>query len=72
MIVSKKIEQIGLKVRNETLAGELIKLSREVAKLEDAANKLQCLQEAGIDNVEAYSQGMRIYYERYPEQDEPL
>jgi hypothetical protein len=30
------------------------------------------LEEAGIDNVEAYSQGMMIYYARYPEEDEEL
>ena len=72
MTISAQIEQIGLKVRNEKLMGELIKLSREVAKLEDDANILQCLKEAGIDNVEAYSQGMMLYYDRYPEKDEPL
>ena len=37
--------------------------------LEDKANKLQCLEEAGIDNTEAFEQGMIIYYKRYPEKD---
>ena len=41
-----------------------------VEKLEDRSNKLQCLEEAGIDNTEAYSQGMSIYYDRYPEKDD--
>ena len=39
-------------------------------QVQDDANILQCLKEAGIDNVEAYSIGMNIYYERYPEKDE--
>jgi hypothetical protein len=39
-------------------------------KLQDDSNILQCLREAGIDNVEAYSQGMQIYFERYPEKDD--
>ncbi|MCK4817790.1 hypothetical protein KA005_18615 [bacterium] len=54
----------------------LEKLSRILLKdnerLVDRSNKLQCLEEAGIDNVEAYSQGMMLYYERYPEKDDVL
>jgi len=42
----------------------------KIKELEDDANILQCLRDAGIDNVEVYSQGMHIYYERYPEKDE--
>jgi hypothetical protein len=41
-------------------------------RLVDRSNMLQCLEEAGIDNVEAYSQGMMIYYARYPEKDAAL
>ena len=41
----------------------------EVAKLQDTANLWQCMQEAGIDNVEAYSFGYQLYYEQYPEKE---
>ena len=51
---------------------ELSKAWDKIEKLQDDANILQCLREAGIDNVEAYSQGMMLYYERYPEKDEEL
>ena len=60
------------KLANAILSNEEIDLEEllaEILKLEDDANKLQCLEEAGIDNVEAYSQGMQIYYGRYPEKE---
>jgi len=47
-------------------------LLKDNERLADRSNMLQCLEEAGIDNVEAYSQGMMIYYARYPEKDEEL
>jgi hypothetical protein len=38
-------------------------LLKDNERLVDRSNMLQCLEEAGIDNVEAYSQGMMIYNE---------
>ena len=52
------------------LESALISLQTKVEKLQDDSNILQCLNEAGIDNVEAHSIGIQLYYERYPEKDE--
>jgi hypothetical protein len=54
------------------LEGVNITLLKDNERLVDRSNMLQCLEEAGIDNVEAYSQGMMIYYARYPEKDDVL
>ena len=70
MIISAELEQIALQATNPAVGTRLVRLARKVVKLEDAANKLQALEDAGIDNVEAYSQGMQLYYERYPEKDD--
>ena len=45
-------------------------IEARILELETSANKLQCLQEAGIDNVEAYSIGMQLYYKRYEPEEE--
>ena len=44
-------------------------LYRILQLLETDSRKLQCLDEAGIDNVEAYSIGMQLYYERWEPED---
>lgn len=49
---------------------EIDEIIAHILPLQEDANKLQCLDEAGIDNVEAYSIGMQLYYERYePDND---
>ena len=48
---------------------EIDEIISHILPLQEAANKLQCLAEAGIDNVEAYSIGMQLYYERYEPDD---
>ena len=49
---------------------EIDEIIAHILPLQEAVNKLQCLDEAGIDNVEVYSIGMQLYYERYePEND---
>ena len=45
-------------------------LQEKVESRQDDVNLWQCMKEAGIDNVEVYSHGYDIYYERYPEKDE--
>ncbi len=44
-------------------------IETQMTEFEEAWLKLQCLNEAGIDNVEAYSIGMQLYYERYEPDD---
>ncbi len=48
----------------------MAELESKIESMQDDVNLWQCMKEAGIDNVEAYSQGYHIYYERYPEKDE--
>lgn len=40
-------------------------IEKKMTEFERDSNILQCLNEAGIDNVEAYSIGMQLYYERH-------
>ena len=42
-MIHSEIEQIGLKVRNETLAGELIKIGRRVKEIETEKNLLRAI-----------------------------
>lgn len=49
---------------------EIDEIIEHILPLQEDANKLQCLNEAGIDNVEAYSIGMQLYYERYESEDD--
>ena len=74
-----RLEEVVLTFINEpkwvndfAVALTIRRLKDRIGELEDRSNILQCLEEAGIDNVEAYSQGMMLYYERYPEKDEEL
>lgn len=44
------------------------RLKAKLTELERDSRVLQCLNEAGINNVEAYSIGMQLYYERYKDE----
>jgi len=68
----KWVNDFAVALTIRALKKEISSLEFLADKLKDRSNILSCLEEAGIDNVEAYSQGMHLYFERYPEKDEEL